>query len=272
MNVCGGILYTQEEKIQINEGEFMLAEKRFEEIVRIVNERQSVTVQELMLLLDTSESTIRRDLITLDEQKRIVKVYGGALSINSKYRIKDDNIDIRKEMNVDKKIKIAKYAAALINSDDFVYIDAGSTTEKLIEYITAKAATFVTNSATHAKKLATNGLRVFLLGGEYKLSTEAVVGSQAIINLDVYNFTIGFWGTNGVNKVNGFTTPDTNEALTKKKAMEKCKNRYVICDSSKFDTISPIKFADFTYAKIITDRIINPKYQNCSNILEVDIK
>lgn len=249
----------------------MLAEKRLEEITRIVNERQSVTVQELMVYLDSSESTIRRDLITLDEQRRILKVYGGALAVNSKYRMKDDNIDIRKEMNVERKIRIAKYAASLINSDDFVYIDAGSTTEKIIEFITVKNVTFVTNSAIHAKKLVTAGFTVYMLGGEYKLSTEAVVGNQANLNLDIYNFTIGFWGTNGVNKTNGFTTPDLNEAMTKKKAMEKCKNRYVVCDSSKFDTISPIRFAEFSSAKIITDKINNPSYSTCTNILEVDV-
>ena len=63
----------------------MLTQERHSEIVKIVNERKSVSVVELAHLLDSSESTIRRDLNLLHEQGQINKVHGGATSILNNY-------------------------------------------------------------------------------------------------------------------------------------------------------------------------------------------
>ena len=63
----------------------MLIEKRFREILEIVNREKSVTVQELMEILGTSESTIRRDLNTLSQEGKLVKVHGGAVAIEGIY-------------------------------------------------------------------------------------------------------------------------------------------------------------------------------------------
>ena len=57
----------------------MLAEERFHEIIRLVNERKTMTVQELTELLDSSESTIRRDLTTLHKKGSLIKVHGGEI-------------------------------------------------------------------------------------------------------------------------------------------------------------------------------------------------
>ena len=63
----------------------------------------------------------------------------------------------RRERNKGAKEKIAKYAAGLIEPGDFVYIDAGTTTDLMIDFITVRQAVFVTNAITHAKKLAQKG-------------------------------------------------------------------------------------------------------------------
>ena len=250
----------------------MLTEKRYEKILELVQEKQSVTVNELMNYLNASESTIRRDLTVLNADGKLVKVYGGALATNTSFNTKDDDVEFRKGQNQDQKIKIAQYAASLIGPDDFVYLDAGTTTELIIDFITEKNAIFVTNAVLHARKLVHHGCKVYLIGGELKAATEAIVGSEAIISLERYNFTIGFWGTNGVSKRVGFTTPDTSEALIKQKAMERCRDRYILCDSTKFNKICPITFADFSSAKIITNKISDDMYSKCNNIVEVDKK
>ncbi|MFW5647048.1 MAG: DeoR family transcriptional regulator, partial [Acetivibrio ethanolgignens] len=59
----------------------MLMEQRFHEILRAIEEKQTVTVQELTELLNTSESTIRRDLSILDKEGKLNKVHGGATAI-----------------------------------------------------------------------------------------------------------------------------------------------------------------------------------------------
>jgi len=248
----------------------LLIEERFCEILRIVEEKRTVTVQELTELLDTSESTIRRDLTALHNQGKLVKVHGGAIAVDLNYNNKDTDIAIRQDLNREEKIKIARYAASLIEANDVVFIDAGTTTGLMIDYITQTNALYITNGTVHAKRLAEKGCKTYILGGEYKLATEAIVGSEAIDCLKKYNFTKGFWGTNGVNTQTGFSTPDINEALVKKKAMEQTKCKYVLCDETKFSQISPVTFADFEDATIITTALADKYYEQYDNILEVD--
>ena len=113
------------------------------------------------------------------------------------------------------------------------------------------------------------GIQVFLIGGELKSSTEAVVGSQAIKMLSMYHFTKGFFGTNGITKREGFTTPDTNEALVKEMAVRQCRDAYVLADGSKFGQVSSVTFGEFAQMHILTEKIPE-EYQECGNVLKVD--
>lgn len=248
-------------------GNILLAEERFSKILAIISAKNSVTVQELMETLGASESTVRRDLNTLDSRGEIVKVHGGAMAVTTDFKMRDDDVSDRRVMHMDEKRTAAQYAASLIQRDDFVYIDAGTTTEYIIDYISEKNAIYVTNAVSHARKLACAGFEVYLIGGRLKGTTEAVVGAAATEALSRYNFTVGFFGTNGIHKKAGFTTPDREEAGVKQTAMRHCKKCFIIADSSKFDAISPIKFADFNDAVIITDKI-SSAYSDCKNIVK----
>lgn len=247
----------------------MLIEKRMSDILELLEKKKSVTVAELMQKLNASESTIRRDLNALDAQGKLVKVHGGAIAAGSVYCAMEADMSSKQDMNREEKTEIARYAASLIGPDDFVYLDAGTTTEMMIEFITQRHAVFVTNAILHAKMLSSMGIRTYILGGEFKLRTEAVVGEEAILNLSKFNFTKGFFGTNGVNRRNGFTTPDINEALLKQKAMECCRERFVLADESKFDQIAPVTFSTFENATVITNRAPDSSYAECWNVLEV---
>ena len=247
----------------------MLAEERYNEILRLVNEKKTVTVQELTEVLDTSESTIRRDLTTLHKKGSLIKVHGGATALSVEGMTRDASLTVRRDMNIEEKVAIAKYAAALIEKDDFVYLDAGSSVDLMIDYIVEQEAIYVTNAIGHAQKLLQKGCRVFLLGGELKEVTEAIVGAQAIDSLKRYNFTKGFFGANGVHRERGLTTPDITEALVKEKAMEQCGNRYVLADSTKINQISSVTFAGFEEGMILTTRLRDASYKACKNILEV---
>ena len=247
----------------------MLTEERFAKILSILEHMGSVTVQQLMTELDASESTVRRDLNTLDANGQLVKVHGGAILKNTVYSTIDDEVVHRKEQNREAKDKIARYAAGLITAEDFVYIDAGTTTERMIDYIANRQAVFVTNAIGHAKKLAEHGCKVYILGGEFKAVTEAIVGEEAVFTLDKYNFTKGFWGANGVSRQRGFSTPELKEALVKKRSMENCRDCYILADDSKFNQISSVTFAPFESAKIITTGLTKPAYRKCKNVIEV---
>ncbi len=114
----------------------MLAQERLSRIKERVEQQGSATLQELVDYLETSESTIRRDIRTLDLRGEIVKVHGGAVAVNNtSFKMRDDEISDRRIIHMEEKKLIAKYAAGLIKKDDFVYIDAGTTTEFIIDYI-----------------------------------------------------------------------------------------------------------------------------------------
>lgn len=104
----------------------MLAEERFREIQKYVEIHGTVTVQELTDLLNTSESTVRRDLTELHKRGTLIKVHGGATTVGTSVRTRDEELSVRRDRNTEEKHKIAAYAAELIEADDFVYLDAGS--------------------------------------------------------------------------------------------------------------------------------------------------
>ena len=250
-----------------NNGDRMLTEKRYEEILNLLEQKNNITVRELTKLLKASESTIRRDLNELHKMGKLVKVFGGAVSIDSKYTTKEKTISIKEEENTDEKLRIAKYASSLIKEDDFIYLDAGTTTSYMIDFIYQENVTFVTNAVSHAKHLAETGKKVILIGGELKSATESIVGNEAYANLQKYNFTIGFFGTNGVSKTAGFTTPDLNEAMIKQCAIQHTQNKFILCDHTKFNCVAPITFCEFKDASVITNTIPYNAYHDCENII-----
>ena len=248
----------------------MLTEKRQKEILRLLEEKGSVTVQELTEQFHASESTIRRDLTVLHQKVALVKVFGGADQTETRINIREEQVALREELKKEEKIRIARYAAALVEPEDFVYLDAGSTTAYMIPFLTEKSAVFVTNAVSHALKLTANGFRVILIGGELKAATEAIVGNEAYVNLQKYNFTKGFFGTNGVSRSAGFTTPDINEAMIKECAMKHTQKPYVLCDDSKFFQTSPVSFGGFRDAKIITDRCPDESMKSEEHLIIVE--
>ena len=156
----------------------MLNEERKRIILDITNERKSITIIELMEILDASESTVRRDLSDMDKKGLLKKVHGGAISLNNDIQTEDESVEQRSDLNASSKREIAKYAASLIKDNDVVYLDAGTTTALMIPYLKSSKATFITNCVTHARQLSQDGHQVYLPGRLLKSKTEAIVGSE----------------------------------------------------------------------------------------------
>ena len=247
----------------------MLTEERHSIIIDTVNRKKNVELNELCELLDTSESTVRRDLSILHDKGVLVKVGGGAIAVDDSFTSLEQNVDEKAVLFVREKEAIARYAASLIEDGDFVFIDAGTTTEKMIDFIPARQVTFVTNAFVHAKRLAQRGFKVFLPAGEIKLSTEAIIGASCVLSLDQYNFTKCFMGVNGISVTGGFSTPDPNEASVKAAVINNSHTAYILADHSKFDKTSSVKFAYLNKCRIITDRLEDKKYLSETSVKEV---
>ena len=90
---------------------FMLTEERHAAILRLLETKKAVTVVELTHLLDTSESTIRRDLVSLDRIGKLNKVHGGATAISDNYGAEEAEVELKYTLNMEEKRKIASRAA-----------------------------------------------------------------------------------------------------------------------------------------------------------------
>ena len=247
----------------------MLTQERYQSILSMVNEKGAVTVAELADWLNISESTVRRDLTALDELGKLKKVFGGATAIARREGIYEDSVSMRETLMREEKTEIARYSAGLINNADFVFIDSGTTTSRLIDFIDNNQATYVTNGIVHARKLVQKGLNAYLIGGKVKGATEAVVGAEGIANLKNFNFSKAFMGTNGIDVTAGFTTPDIEEAMMKEAAVNTSYMAFVLADHTKFRRVFSVTVSQLKKCCIITDAAPDNRYARETVIKEV---
>ena len=197
-------------------------------ILNLLAEKRTATVQVLCEALNASESTIRRDLTELARQGRLNKVHGGATLPDGQFLADEPTMAAKEALAVGQKRSIAQAAADLIRAEDFIYIDAGTTTLAMIRALSGPAleAHYVTNGIAHARLLAQKSCHVCVPGGLLRPRTEAIIGAAAITALQQFNFTKAFIGANGVALNVGFTTPDPEEAAVKAVAVRRARTQW----------------------------------------------
>lgn len=248
----------------------MLTEKRHEIILSLLNKKNFVSLKEILKATNSSESTIRRDLKSLEIENKLKRVHGGAKSL-SRNSI-EASYNEKSSLNIDEKKSIALLASTLIEDGDCIYLDGGTTTYSLIEFLsTKKDILVVTNGIHHINALLDNNIKCFMVGGNLKQSTRVVLGSEAINFLNKFRFDKAFLGTNGAHCELGFTTPDIEEASIKEAAIKLSKESFILCDSTKIDAVSFVKFADINQCTLIStsNEKIN-KFKNLTQIKVVD--
>lgn len=244
----------------------MLAETRQERILEELARRDAVSVSGLCGLTGASEATIRRDLRELETKGKLERVHGGAVSTRDVFYADEPGMDDKQLLHTEEKKRIAQYAASLIQNDDVVFLDGGSTVMYMVEYLNAPEATFVTNNVVCAQLLPRKGLRTYVLGGVIKPRTLAIIGGEAMERLRAYNFTKAFLGTNGIAVGPGFTTPDPEEAALKATAASCARDVWVLADSSKFGAITAATFLTLDKAGIITESMREKRYLDNADI------
>ncbi|KKI88426.1 DeoR faimly transcriptional regulator [Bacillus sp. SA1-12] len=245
----------------------MLISERHRLILDYLKEKENVNIHELVGLTKSSESTLRRDLDQLEKQNYIKRVHGGATLLQKK---REELSMIEKStQNLKEKAILAKYAAQIIEDGDCVYLDAGTTTYQMIQYLDQKNIVVVTNGVDHLDALHAKDINTYIIGGYVKKATKALIGSNAYESMKNYRFDKCFIGTNAIHFELGFTTPDPEEAQIKAKALSLSREKFVLADHTKFGEVSFSKFAELHQAKIITnedDSMILEKYKKKTEI------
>ena len=246
----------------------MLKNLRLEKILFLLESKEYVSIHELMEITSSSESTIRADLVLLEKENKLIRLHGGAQSIKKPSSLNELDMNEKYLINVEEKTLIGKKGASFIQDNSLIYIDAGTTTSYLCDYISTNGNIIITNSMTIAQKLTKQKYKVYVTGGELKLTTDAFVGTFPLETIKKFTFDIGFFGANGVSLTQGYTTPDFEEAIIKETAISRCKKAYILCDSSKIDKESGVRFAPFESATLITNEITKKEYKKV-NVIEV---
>ena len=242
--------------------------ERHEIILKKLEEKGRLSYEEIEKFLNVSIATIRRDIKKMEEKELLTKVNGG---IVAKRKINfEPEINVKFEENTEAKKKIAKKAAELVKKGDFIFLDAGSTTYYMIEHLKNKNITVVTNGLMHLDKLIQCKIQTIIIGGEVKPTTKAVVGIEALKNIEKYRFDISFLGANGIDIDNGLMTPDIKEAILKEKILEISAKTYILADKEKFGVSSSVKFGNLKDCILITDGITDNRYEKY--VLKEEIK
>ena len=144
----------------------------------------------------------------------------------------------------------------MIQDGQIVFLDAGTTTYNLIDYIKAKEITVVTTGIPHLTKLSQRNIKTFVLSGFIKPNTVAVTGKETVSQISNMNFDIALLGTNGVHPIAGFTTPEEYEGEAKSMVIQRAKKTYILADKSKFNKLCFVHFADLDEVTVIVDEKI----------------
>jgi DeoR family fructose operon transcriptional repressor len=193
--------------------------------------------------LGVTGETIRKDLIALERQGLLRRVHGGAVPVQS--LAFEPGVETRTEFTAE-KARIAQAALAHLPQEGSVFLDAGSTTAKLVEVFPGDRDLDVyTNTVPLAISLLTRPrLTVFTLGGRLRNKTFAEVGDWAARALAELNVDVAFLGTNGVSMSRGLTTPDPAEAAVKRLMLGCAAKRVLLADHSKFGVVKGTKHGD----------------------------
>ena len=187
----------------------------------------------------------------------IKRFYGGAI-LDNEQKI-ETSLSVRELSNTEEKLQLAKFAASLIKNGDTVYIDAGSTASKIIDFIHAKDVLVVTQGINNAQKLVERGISGYVAGGFIKSRTSTIISMETLETLKKMKFSLSFVGCNGVHSMTGFTTTEDMEGRLKRTVIENSLRPYIVADHSKFNKLTAIHFADFQDAGVITDTL-NPEF------------
>lgn len=227
---------------------------RQDEILKELDEKGHVLVQDLCEKLNVSSVTIRKDLNYLESLGLLFRNHGGA-SKQVRYAY-EKNVGEKESINVEAKQAIAKAALSLIQENDCIILASGTTMHYLARMlVNFGPLTVLTSSLRVAIELCNNpNINIIQLGGEVRKSSTSIVGSISEGILKQFSCNKLFLGVDGIDSEFGISTSNAAEAHLNQIMMECADQTVILADSSKlnkkgFGKISGLDQVDY----LITD-------------------
>jgi DeoR/GlpR family transcriptional regulator of sugar metabolism len=252
------------------------AAERRSQIAQAVREHGKVFVSDLVKKYHLTETSIRRDLILLEEERRLKRVHGGAVSIPGNFRT--DTFAEKEKLQIKAKDSIGKIAAEMINQGDVILLASGTTTLQIVRYVPSKLRmnnliTLVTTSLPIAHEILTwPSPNLTILGGIYLPDYQATTGPQTINLLKDITADIAFLGADGLTLEGGATTANILIAESDRMMAERARKTVLVVDSSKigqagFVPIRPIS----AFNMLITDSNASPGFVDAVKKMGVEV-
>jgi len=232
-----------------------LRSQRLDSIKEYIYQQKTVTLDQLCDEFSVSKNTIRRDIDELVATEKIKKIYGGVTVEGYKPMI---SFDERNISNLQSKQLIAQSAAALVNDNEIIFIDSGTTTMHMVDYIKDKKnLTILTNSIEIImRSIPYPNINVISLSGSLNRKTLSFTGSSCATVLSNFNISKAFIAATGISTNGGASNSSPAETEIKRTALLKSQKNYLLVDHTKFGIISLMTFSNFDNIDlIITDEM-----------------
>jgi DeoR/GlpR family transcriptional regulator of sugar metabolism len=216
--------------------------QRLEQVLHLLETRDSVPVSELAELFSVSEVTVRSDLTMLAHQGLVARVRGGVRALQQGQS--EVGFDLRLRLDVERKRAIARAAAALIGEGEAVALDASTTAYYLaLELRTRRELVVITNGLLVATALAdAPGITVLVTGGMLRLSAMSLVGDFGTDVLRTTRINKGFLGARGLSLERGLMDLNPDEVRIKQEMADACEQIYGILDGTKWHRSALLSF------------------------------
>ena len=230
-----------------------ISQTRQNRILEMLTAQGTVQVVELADYFHVSPITIRRDLDLLSEEGLLVRVHGGARcapETNNELRFVEKGIT-----HVREKELIAECAAGLIQDGQTIFMNAGSTTVRVLQHLQGKSVRIITNNAAAAAVERDAGIELILVGGEHRIESQSLVGEIAFQSIRGVFADCTLIGVNGVDVAHGLTSSVYQETGINRLMIEHTReNVVVLADHTKVGHVSNFSTASFAQVTtIVTD-------------------
>ena len=209
-----------------------VADERRGRLSELIRQRGFASLPELVTQLAVSESTVRRDLDFLEENGVARRTHGGVFYTGPSPKLA--HFDQRQSSNWDKKRRIAAAAARLIEDNDTVLLDGGSTTYELAQLLVGRPLQVVTNSLPVANLFSSSDLtKLVLIGGKVDSRAGVTIGPFANQMLETLNGRRAVLSVAGINERGAYNS-DLLLVETERVMMARAEEVIVVADSTKF--------------------------------------
>ena len=221
-----------------------------------IQQHKIASIDSLCKHFNISRNTVHRDVAVLVEQGSVRKTYGGVVA--NQQAMETVPFEERNVQNIAEKRRIGARAALLLEANDSVFIDSGSTATCFYESIPADLPlTIVTNNLDVLTGSRQNPEhRVIFTGGTLSRKTNSVIGAEALDTLRKYNMAKAFLSATGLSENYGASNSTQGEYEVKCAVVKQAREIILMVDASKFGVTSLLTFCDFSdIDTLVTDRM-----------------